>query len=146
MSFNVKFNLEDEFGRKTSRTWSNTGATIAAVLADVATIGPLLGAVIQGGLTGVNISTADSTTTFADTSPSNVDENASIKVRGGDAREYDFDLPMPIAALRQSGGTIDVDNAALVLFFAEFLVGDTWRINLFNPTDIADVISGTLDK
>lgn len=146
MAFNVKFNIEDEFGRKTSRTWKNTGATIAAVLADVAIIGPLLDAIVQGGLTGVNISTADTATTFVASSPSNVDENASIKVRGGDTREYDFDLPMPIAAIRLAGGAIDVANAAVVSFFAQFLVGATWRVNLFNPTDITQVISGTLDK
>lgn len=146
MAFNVKFNLEDEFGRKTSRTWKNTSATIADCLADVAVIGPLLDAVIQGGMTGVNISTADDATTFVATSPSNIDENASIKVRGADSREYDFDLPMPIAAVRLAGGAIDVANVNLVAFFDQFLAAAKWRVNLFNPTDIVQVISGTLDK
>lgn len=146
MAFTVRFNITDEFGRKTSRSWHNTEATIAGVLADVATMGPLLDAVTQGGLTGVNIQLGDKTTTFAAETPSNIDENASIKVTGGDGFVYDFDLPMPIAALRLGGGAIDTANAALVSFFAEFLTGDAWRVNLRNPTDIVTVDSGTLDK
>lgn len=143
---NVRFNLVDEFGRATSRTWSNDEPLLADVLADVAVIAPLLDAVIEGGLTGVVITIPSTASIFSSSSPSNIDENASLKVVGGDDRNYDFDLPMPIAALRLGGGAIDVANAALVSFMNSFLVGDAWRVNLNNPTDIVSVTSGTLDK
>ena len=146
MAFNVQFKMVDEFGRKTTRTWGCTEATVALVLTALAVIAPLLDAITQGGLTGVNISTKDESDAFAFSSPSNVDENASITVIGGDTFNYDFDLPMPIASLRLSGGKIDVDDAAVVSFFAQFLTGGKWRINLRNPTDIVTVVEGKLDK
>ncbi len=143
---NVRFNMVDEFGRTTSRTWFNDEPLLAEVLTDVGIIAPLLEAVIQGGLTGIVITLSDTAETFVATTPSNIDENASVKVVGGDARNYDFDLPMPAAVLRLAGGSIDVANAALVSFFDQFLLADAWRINLSTPTDIASVTSGTLDK
>lgn len=143
---NVRFNIVDEFGRRTSRTWFNDEPLLADVLTDVGILAPLLEAVTQGGLTGIVITLADVAETFAATTPSNVDENASIKVVGGDARNYDFDLPMPTAVLRLAGGSIDVANAALVSFLDQFLLADAWRINLSAPVDIASVTSGKLDK
>lgn len=143
---NVRFNLVDEFGRATTRTWFNDEPLLADILADVVILAPLLDAVIQGGLTSIVISIPSSATTFVSTSPSNIDENASLKVTGGDARNYDFDLPMPVAALRLGGGAIDTSNAALISFIDQFLLADAWRINLNNPTDIATLNSGTLDK
>lgn len=142
----VRFNLVDEFGRKTTRTWFNDEPLVAAVLSDVAIFAPLLDAVTQGGLTGIVITFSDAADAFVATSPSNIDENASLQVAAGDARNYDFDLPMPIAALRLGGGVIDVSNAALISFIGQFLLADAWRININNPTDIVSLTSGTLDK
>lgn len=146
MAFTVKLNFMDEYGRKTSRSFGNTSALIADVLTDLATLAPLFEAVIQGGMLGATISIADKSDAFVATSPSNIDENASLQVVGGDGYNYDFDLPMPIAALRLAGGSIDTANAALVSLMAQWAVGAKWRVNLRSPTDIVSVTKGTLDK
>lgn len=149
MAFNVTFQMYDELNRETSKTWFNTNALIADVLTDVAALSPLLQAIIQGGLSGVVITQASTSGAFSTSAEeSNIDEGMRIAVRGGDANRYSVSVPMPRNDLRQVGGSINVADPDVVAFFDEFdgLAGNNWRINLRNPTNIATVLSGTLDK
>lgn len=149
MSFNVTFNMVDELNRKTTKTFFNTNALIADVLTDIAALSPLLQAIIQGGLVDVIISQASTGGAFTPSAEeSNVDEGMAIKVRGADTHGYSVGIPMPRNDLRQAGGAINVADPDVVAFFAKFdgTVGNDWRINLRNPTSIATVLSGTLDK
>jgi len=142
---NVKFNFIDSRGRTISRTLWNTGTTIAAVLADVATLAPLWDAITDLQFLEVVLTNRDVGDAFAGAAISSIDENTSVKVRGGDGWVYDFNLPDVPDALHP-GESLDVTDAAVVAFFDEFDSGDNWRINLRNPTDITDLISGKLDK
>lgn len=149
MAFNVTFTLNDSMNRVTTKTWFNTNVLIADVLTDIAALSPLLQAVIQGGLLSVIISQTSTGGAFTPSAEeSNIDEGARIKVIGGDANNYSFALPMPRSDLRQAGGSLNVSDPDLVAFLAEFdgLAGNNWRINLKNPTTIATVVSGTVDK
>ena len=146
MAFDVRFVFEDEKKTQTTRTYGNTNATIALVLTQVAVLAPLFDTVIMGGLVKVVITTSDAADTFVSLADSNVDKNASIKVLGGDGRNYDFDLPMIKSALVLPGRAIDTADAGIVALFAEFATGKTWRINGATPTFIAEVVDGTLDK
>lgn len=145
MSFRVRFNFRDSRARTTSRTFVNTQALIATVLTDIATLAALWDTVTDLELVDVVATQVDATEAFAGAATSNVDENTSVKVQGADGRIYDVDLPdlpdaqHPIAAL-------DITDAAIVAFFDEFAVGNSWRVNLNNPTDITAILSGMLDK
>ncbi len=146
MAFDVRFEFFDEKETVTTRTYVNTSATVAAVLTQAAVIAPLFNTVIMGGLNKIVLTQIDVSDAFVALADSNVDKNASIKVTGGDGFGYDFDLPMIKSALVLAGRAIDTADAGIVALFAEFASGKTWRINRRNPTDIADVIDGTLDK
>lgn len=147
MAFDVTFNFVDAFNRKTTRTWNNTNALIASVLTDVTAFVALYDAIGQGGVQSVLItqrSTADAIPAEGTTS---VDENVSCQVIGGDGFQYDFNLPMPLkGTIILSDGSLDTSEAGVIAFFDEFLVGDNWRINLRNPTDIVTLVGGQLDK
>lgn len=145
MAFDVQFRIVDDYNRVTTRTWQNNQALVATVLTDVAVLAPLLEAIIEGGLERVVITQRSTATAFAAEAASNVDENGSIKVIGGDTFAYDFDLPMPYDTMKNPDGTLDLTLAAVTAFFAEFLTGN-FRINLRNPTTIATLVSGVLDK
>lgn len=149
MAFDVTFQMYDELNRETTKRFHNTNALIADVLTDVAAMSPLLAAVIQGGLSGVIITQSSTGGAFSPSAEeSNIDEGMRIAVRGGDNERYSVGIPMPRNDLRQAGGVINVADPDLVAFLAEFdgLAGNNWRINLKNPTTIATVLSGTLDK
>lgn len=145
MSFRVRFNFRDSRARTTSRTFVNTQALIANVLLDIATLAALWDTITELQLVDVVMTQVDTTEAFAGAATSNVDENTSVKVQGADNRIYDVDLPdlpdakHPIAAL-------DITDADVVAFFDEFAVGNNWRVNLNNPTDVTAILSGLLDK
>lgn len=146
MAFDVTFNFSDEFNRVTQRTWHNTEALIADVLTDVTAIAALLDAVSLAGLKNVIISQRSAAEASAAEAGSNVDANASIQVEGADGYKYDFDLPCPDPSILNTDGTLDTSDAGVVALFAVFGAGDAWRINLRNPTAIATVVGGILDK
>jgi hypothetical protein len=145
MALPVTFTFRDSLARKTTRTWVSVGTTIAAVLADVATLAPLVDAVTQGGLQKVTITSESVASAFASEAGSNVDENASVTVLAADGRNYDFDLPMPATVLRLAGGSIDTANADFVALMDEFGAAANWRLNVFSPTAIVSVEKALLD-
>jgi hypothetical protein len=146
MAFNVTFNFTDEFNRKTQRTWHNTQALIATVLTDLTTIAALIDVVSLAGLDGVVISQVSDAENSAAEAGSNVDANLSVQVEGADGYRYDFNLPCPDPGVLNADGTLDTADAGIVALFGAFAGGDSWRINLRNPTAIASVIGGELDK
>lgn len=140
------FNFIDGFNRQTQRSWWSTSTLLVDALTDIAALASAINALSDGGLDGVVITNVDTSEDFAAVAGSNVDDNASIQVLGGDGYKYDFNLPMPITALFNADGTVDTSNAALATLMGLFATGDNWRINLRNPTDIDSVVGGTLDK
>jgi hypothetical protein len=145
MSLPVVFTFRDSLARKTTRTWVSVATTLAGAITDVATLGPLVDAVSQGGLQKVTISQDSVASAFAAEAGSNVDENASITVLAADGRNYDFDLPMPATVLRLAGGSIDTANANFIALMDAFAAGGNWRVNVFSPTAIVSVEKALLD-
>lgn len=146
MAFEVTFHWIDGLKGKRFTRLHNTNALIADVLLDITTIAALYDAVMLGGLKKVTISQHSTAEASAPEAGANADENASIQVNGADGYVYDFDLPMPDLAVINTDRSVDVTNAGIIALFAAFGAGDVWRINLRNPTAIASVIGGTLDK
>lgn len=149
MAFNVTFQMYDQMNRETTKEFFNSSTTVADVLTDVAALSPLLQAIIQGGLAGVIIRQASTGGAFSPSAEeSNIDEGMRIAVRGGDNERYSVGIPMPRNDLRQAGGVVNLADPDLIAFFDEFdgAAGNNWRINLRNPTTIATLLSGTIDK
>lgn len=146
MAFDVRFEFVDIQETVTTRTYGNTNALAADVLTQAAVLAPLFEAVMMGGLNKVVLTQVDTSDAYVALADSNVDKNASIKVLAGNGRHYDFDLPMIISSLVLPGRAIDTADAALIALFDEFATGKTWRIDRFNPTFIASVVDGVLDR
>lgn len=146
MAFDVRFEFIDIAETVTTRTYVNNQALVADVLTQAAVLAPLFETVMMGGLNKIVLTLIDTSDAYAAGADSNVDKNASIKVTGGDGFGYDFDLPMINQDLVLPGRAIITADANIVALFAEFASGKTWRINRRNPTDIAAVIDGKLDK
>lgn len=142
---NVRFNFRDSRGRNTSRTYWNTAVNdVAQTITDAGALALLLDPLTDLALVDITI-TYPGAASFAGAAVSNVDENVSVKVEGGDGRIYDVDIPdMPDAKMPTE--VLDITDVDVVAFFNQFLVAGPWRVNLNNPTDIATVIRGTLDK
>lgn len=147
MAFEVTFHWIDGLKGKRFSRWHNTNALIADVLSDVTTLAALADAVMLGGLKKVTISQRSTAEASAPEAGANADENVSCQVVGADGYNYDFDLPMPDKAnIINSDRTLDTTDANVIAFFAAFGAGDNWRINLRNPTAIASLTGGLLDK
>lgn len=145
MPYNVKFNFRDSRGRPTSRTYHNTQALIADALTDAGTLAALMNPLTDLALEGITLSVKNSTINFAGSPPSSIDSNVSLKVVGGDGFGYDVDLPA-VPNAKTTAEQMSLADADLVAFTNAFGVGGTWRVNLRNPTDIATLVSATLDK
>ncbi len=146
MSFKCTFRFVDGYGRRTTRSYTNTNVLIATVLTELATFAAALDVIVEGGLESVHISQDDTSEAFAAAATSNKDENMSCQVLAGDGYNYDFDLPMPAAAIINADGSLDTTHGSVITFFALFLTGATWRINVRAPTDIVTILGGQLDK
>lgn len=146
MAFQVTFAFNDGMLRKTTRRYVNTEALLSDVLVDIVAFAPLYDTIAQGGIKQVTISQISAATTLVPDPGSNVDDNASIGVLGGNGFEYDFDLPMPALPITMPGGGINLLDTDLLAFFAIFNAGGPWRINTRNPTDIVSLTKGSVDK
>jgi len=141
----VTFSFLDSRSRRTTRSFWNTEATLALVLAAVTALvaewNPLTDLALEK-VTITNVSTADA---FAGAAVSNIDENVSVQVIAANGRRYDIDLP-DVPDAKTPGENMDITDADLVAFFALFAGGGTWRVNPDNPQAITTIVKATLDK
>ena len=147
MAFDVTFNFVDAYNRKTTRTWHNLQALLANALLNVTTLADLYDTIGFGGLESVLLTQRSIADASAPTALASIDENVSVQVVGGDGYRYDFNLPMPNkAGIILADGSLNTADSDVTDFFDQFASGANWRINLRNPTDIATLVGGVLDK
>lgn len=142
---NVKFNFRDSRGRALSRSVAHTGTVVADILADANTLAGLWDALTDLALESVVVTFTDLSPAFAGAGISNRDENVSVQVQGSDGRKYDFDLPDVPDSFTPTE-LLDITDINVTNFFAQFAAPNGFRINLNNPTEVASVIKGVLDK
>jgi hypothetical protein len=146
MAYSVRFNFLDSMGRIKGRSFHNTNALIADVITQVGVLAPLADAIIEGGLNNVIITQKNDDDAFAATAGSDIDNGMTLTLETTAPSNYGMRIPMPIDALKLSGGVVDTANAALLLFLAEFDAAKTWRVNLDNPVPFVSIVKGTVDK
>lgn len=140
--------LRDSRGRTTTRRYGLKEATAADdAEADALALAALLVAVTKLGLCNVHLIWDCDATATAPTSPSNIDEGATIS---GWITEFQkkaaLKLPSLKDALFNSDGTLkltDVDVAALI---DDFCVGGNSTLSDGEQWAVAGEIKGTLDK
>lgn len=74
----------------------------------------------------------------------NVDEAGTFVVRKADNRSASHKVPMPIAAIRNPDGTLDIENASVTDYFANFYAAGDWTIS--DEEEVIALLSGKLDR
>ena len=74
----------------------------------------------------------------------NVDEGATFAVRKADNYNASHKVPMPVAAIRNTDGIIDITAAVVTDYFANFENGGEWTVS--DGEVITALLGGTLDK
>lgn len=135
--------LVDAYGRETTRTYQVNAADFAAAETAFNAFVPLLQAVT---MLHAYKSRLSSDTLFAGvvTANANKDEGQTIsaEIGGVTGKKGSIQLPGPTLAIRNSDGTIDIDNAAMLALEAGF---STYDVRVSDGETVDSFIKSTLD-
>lgn len=139
----VKYSLVDSMGRPGTKTLeTQVLVDQAAALTAAASMAILLDDVTEMRIKSYTVSER---IVYTDTfeAGANRDEGASITVEKADNYNAPHNIPAPVQAMRLPDGTVDLTNAALIAYFAEFEA--TGDFQLSDGEVITSVVRGTID-
>lgn len=155
MGWSITIDLIDGQDRETSHTvqLANSIATIVdaqnaldAFLADWPALSGL-------GVTGASVSIPLTAAVTAAQSTSNKDEAARIKLKMVDGGSFNYRVPGPLKDVNGvfeyiTGGVVDVSNAGITGWFANFLAAGAARITKYGQRVLAagGILSGYLEE
>lgn len=136
----------DAQGRSTTKSFVGTATTVAAGVTDMTALLADFAAVSDLG-TSKYSTAVDTVAVTAAGAAANKDEAVNIRLQMTDGSIENFRIPAPAkdaGGLFEyvSGGAVDVANADIVAFFANFLAGGVFRIN---GKIVQSILSGTLE-
>ncbi len=140
----VTYQMDDEEGRGTSREVIFDVADEATLLTNAALMETDLAAMTQLGIQSytyrrtVDVSTAPG-------AGSNIDPGATFRFNSALPISPTVKIPDPVEAIKDGQGGIDLSNALVIAWFANYQPG-TARVNINNPTAPTSIDQGTLDK
>lgn len=144
MAFDVSVTLVDDLGRKTRKAFTSTSALLADALAAMTAYYADLEAVTELGIVEAKLSAKDVSGASAAAANSNVDTGASFTCSmsgGGEAAHHIPGFPISKAI---AGGSIPVDDADVVAYFANFLTGGSLRFA--DGEYVTAILRGQMDK
>lgn len=142
--YTVNFKIEDEEGRQTTREVLFNVADEATLLTDAALMTTDLQAMTQCGIQSytyrrtVDVSNAPG-------AGSNIDPGATFRFNSALAISPTVKVPDPVEAIKDGQGGIDLADALVVAWFANYNPGSA-EVNSNNPTQPTSIAAGTLDK
>ena len=140
--YKVSFELRDSQNRKARKVFeTQTLADFAAAQTAAAGLAADLAAVSMGDVLAYTISER-TVYTDAATAGSNVDEGAHVVARKADNYNVSVAIPMPESAVRNSDGPIDVENALITDYMANFTASGDFTVS--DGETIVEIIGGTL--
>lgn len=140
----VTFQIMDEEQRTTSREVLFNVADETALLAAAALHETDLAAMTQCGIQSytyrrtVDVSTAPG-------AGSNIDAGATFRFNSPLPISPTVKVPDPVEAIKDGQGGIDLADALVIAWFANYNPGDA-VVNITNPTQPTSMAAGTLDK
>ena len=140
----VVFQIEDEESRTTSREVLFEVVDEAALLTAAALMETDLQAMTQCGIQSytyrrtVDVSNAPG-------AGSNIDPGATFRFNSALPISPTVKVPDPVEAIKDGQGGIDLADALVVAWFANYNPGDC-VVNITNPTQPDSMAAGTLDK
>ncbi len=78
------------------------------------------------------------------TAGANADEGGTFVVRKADNRNASHKVPMPIAAIRNADGSLDIADASVTDYFAHFYAAGDWTVS--DEEEVIALLSGKLDR
>lgn len=148
--FQVTFTLQDAYGRKTRKRYETediSGADIGAefLLAHTAAgdlftdLSNLTEAEVLYYTVGTEVTATDSVVAEA-----NIDEGLTMTVTKPDNKRGTLKVPAPINAVFNADGTVDLTDAAITAYIANFQSGGDFTFSDGEKVDV--LVSGKLDK
>lgn len=137
----------DAQGRSTTKRFSGLAATVAAGQTDMADLITDLLAVSDLGTSKYSTAVDTVAVNAVGNAAANKDEAVNVRLQMTDGSIENFRIPAPAKNASGvfeyvSGGAVDIANANIVAFFANFLAGGQFRIN---GKVVQSILSGTLE-
>jgi len=136
----------DAFGRRASKRFQSDPAMLdfATALTAAGDLAADLAALSELRILAYTVAQRVTYSDTADTG-ANRDEGATLVVELIDNKRHAMKVPGPIQGVRNTDGTIDVTDAAVLNYVANFLDGSTlWTVS--DGETVSQVLSGTLDE
>lgn len=144
MPFSATVTLTDSLNRITSKRYETETEVLATAQSAVADLITDLEAVTDLGVVEVTYSLKDDTEASAAAAGSNIDSGATFRARLDNGKVAALKVPgFPISKV-SSGGSIDVSDADVVAYFANFETAGAFTVNEGNV--ISELLSGQFDK
>ena len=134
--------LEDAYGRKTRKSYQIEEIDLAAAQAVLDTQAIALADISEAEILWLSLSDV---TVYADsvTVGANIDEGATVQVRKADNQLATVKIPAPVNSIFNADSTLDLTNALVIAYFAQFLTGE---IRVSDGELATQVVRGKLDK
>lgn len=140
----VTFKIEDEQGRDTTREVLFEVVDEAALLTAAALHSTDLQAMTKSGIQEYTYRrTVD--VSNAPAAGSNIDAGATFRFNSALVISPTVKVPDPVEAIKDGQGGIDLADALVIAWFANYNPGDA-QVNINNPTQPTSIAAGTLDK
>lgn len=142
--YNVNVEIVDAQNRKTSKNYETQDlADFAAALVAADTLVDALALITEGDILSYIVSQRIVYTDTV-TAGANADEGGTFVLRKADNRHCAHKIPMPIAAIRQPDGSLDIEDASVIAYFGNFM--DAGDFVMSDGEVVTTVISGKLDR
>jgi len=138
------FQIQDEQGRTTNREILFDVADETALLAAAAAFETDYQAMMQSGIQSYTYRRTVDVSNAAGAG-SNIDAGATFAFNSTLPISPTVKVPDPVAAILDGQGGVDLTDALVIAWFANYNPGDVVT-NISNPTQPTSIKSGTLDK
>lgn len=142
MAFQVGLEMIDDYGRITTRRFSETDALVADALTAVGALITDFLAVSDMGTVKHDIA-LQTVATNAPTAGANRDVGGTLHCRLDNGKMYPLKIPSIKATMLNPDGSIDIADGAITDYVANFLTGGKFRVSEGNY--ITEILYGELD-
>lgn len=142
--YDVNVEIVDAQNRKTRKSYETQELTdFAAALVAAAALVDDLAVLTEGDVLSYNVSQRIVYTDTV-TAGANVDEAGTFVVRKADNRYASHKIPMPISAIRESDGSLNIADSSVIAYFANFKDGGDFTLS--DGELITGIVAGKLDR
>lgn len=142
MPIRVTLTLIDAWSRTTTRSAECTETVLANVLAAAAALQTDWAALTLLGQVGRTV-TDEAPLAIAAAAGCNRNETASLRCRLDNGKVHVFSIPDPVAAVIDADGTLDIADAIITDFVANFMLAGLFRVSEGNY--VTNILSGKMD-